>query len=296
MKTIFKSLTLACAMFSMLSSVSIAFALNQNNQATSLSEQLAKLEADNDGRIGLYAIDTANNTHLQYRADERFPAASTAKVMAVSLLLKQSMSNPKLLAEKISYNKSDLEKWSPFTEKHVGEEVTYAQLAEATIAQSDGTGLNLIVDKTGGKSAVNQFARSIGDKSYNLENFTSTPAAMAKSLQKLILENVLAKPQRDLLWSWLKNNTTGDLRIRAGVPKGWVVGDKTGTGIEYGITNDIAVIWPPQCKPIVLSIYFKHNEETAKIAPQILATATRLVISELSKTNQCVVAALDNKV
>ncbi|MCX7114551.1 MAG: serine hydrolase [Gammaproteobacteria bacterium] len=65
---------------------------------------------------------------------------------------------------------------------------------------------------------------------------TSTPTAMQINLQKLVLGDVLGKIQREKLKSWLIGNTTGDLRIRAGVPKGWIVADKTGSGSSYGIT------------------------------------------------------------
>jgi hypothetical protein len=47
-----------------------------------------------------------------------------------------------------------------------------------------------------------------------------------------------------VLTGWMRDNTTGGELIRAGVPDGWIVGDKTGSG-GYGTRNDIAVLWPP---------------------------------------------------
>jgi beta-lactamase class A len=46
------------------------------------------------------------------------------------------------------------------------------------------------------------------------------------------------------LTAWLVANKTGDKRLRAGVPKGWRIGEKTGTG-NNNATNDVGVIWPP---------------------------------------------------
>jgi beta-lactamase class A len=57
----------------------------------------------------------------------------------------------------------------------------------------------------------------------------------------LAFTDVLAKPQKEMLISWLKANTTGDFRIRVGL----IVADKTGTGGAYGTTNDLGIIWPP---------------------------------------------------
>jgi beta-lactamase class A len=54
-------------------------------------------------------------------------------------------------------------------------------------------------------------------------------------------------------------NKTGDARLRAGLPKDWRIGDKTGSG-ELGTTNDVAVIWPPQRKPLIVSVYMTETE------------------------------------
>ena len=106
---------------------------------------------------------------------------------------------------------------------------------------------------------------------------TTTPAAMGYSLQGLVLGDVLHFSQRQQLLSWLKNNKTGDARIRAGVPRGWLVGDKTGTG-SYGTTNDIAIIWPPKQAPIIVVIYFTQHEKNAEPRDDIIASVTRLLL------------------
>jgi beta-lactamase class A len=65
----------------------------------------------------------------------------------------------------------------------------------------------------------------------NKKDDTATPKDMAISVQKLTLGNVLTQPQRMLLVTWMRNNTTGYKRIRAGTPIGWVVAEKTGGGL-----------------------------------------------------------------
>ncbi len=117
---------------------------------------------------------------------------------------------------------------------------------------------------------------------------SSTPKDMAQSLQQLTLNSVLANPQHELLLSWLKSNTTGDNRIRAGVPKSWLVGDKTGTGMYYGTTNDIGIIWPPQCAPIVMAVYYTNNNKEAVKREDIVSSVTRLVIDGFAQNDQCI--------
>ncbi len=262
-----------------------------------VQKKLAMLETSFDGRIGLYAINTANNQRIHYRADERFPIQSTFKVMAVSAILEKSMTDQHLLQQKVTYTKQELVFWSPITEKHVSNGMTIAELCAAALMYSDNTATNLIVKKLGGPLVVTAFARSIGDDTFRIDGWepnlnsnpnslrdTSTPTAMGESLKKLTRGHVLASPQRKRLVAWMKANTTGDAKIRAGVPKGWIVADKTGAGDDYGISNDIALIWPPRCAPIVVTIYSVHNKKDTTRRDDVIASATRIVIHEFAKT------------
>jgi beta-lactamase class A len=83
------------------------------------------------------------------------------------------------------------------------------------------------------------------------------------------------------LTGWLQNNTTGDKLIRAGVPAGWKVGDKTGTA-GYGGRNDVAIIWPPNRPPILLSIMSSKGVKNAEQEDALLAEATKLTVAALN--------------
>lgn len=268
----------------------------------SVQKQLAQLEASSGGRLGVAAINLGNNQKIQYRANEYFPMGCTSKVIGVAAILKKSMTDKKLLQEKVKYKKSDLTNWTPITEKHLADGMTIAELSSAAISFSDNTAMNLLTKKLGGPSGINSFARSINDESFKLDHWwpdealaspasgedRTTPAAMATSLHKIIFGNVLASSQREMLVTWLKNNVTGDSRIRAGVPKGWVVGDKTGSGFHYGTTNDIAVIWPPKCNPIVITMYYSSEDKKAPKRDDVIAAATHIVIDGFAKSDNCI--------
>lgn len=257
-------------------------------------EKLVELEVACAGRLGVSVIDLGNGARFQYRADERFPMTSTFKVMAVSAILKQSMQEGGFLQQQVVYTQEDLVAWSPVTQRYVAGGMSVFELCAASLQYSDNTAVNLLMRLLGGPQAVTMFARSIGDEVFSLERWetalnsaipgdlrdTSTPAAMEMSLRKLVLGDVLGVPEREQLWSWLKGNTTGDESIRAGVPPGWVVGDKTGGG-SYGTTNDIAVIWPPTGGPIVMAVYFTQHKEDAIARRDVLAAVTRILLSEL---------------
>jgi beta-lactamase class A len=52
---------------------------------------------------------------------------------------------------------------------------------------------------------------------------------------------------------------TGLERVRAGLPKSWNTGDKTGTG-ENGAVNDIAIAYPPGRRPIFIAVYMSESQ------------------------------------
>lgn len=257
------------------------------------------LETSFHGRLGIYAINTANNEVIAYRADELFPMCSTSKVMVVANTLHNSEIYPNLLQENISYTKDDVKKsgYAPITKDY--QNMPVSGLCEAAIECSDNNAMNLLITRLGGVEAVNKFAQSINDKNYHLDRMepflnsaipsdkrdTTTPQSMATSLQKLALENYLKSDKRELLKNWLTHNTTGNARIRAGVPKYFIVGDKTGTG-NYGTTNDVGIIWPPHKTPIIIAIYLTQYSKNVAPRDDIIASATRLILSEFARTNR----------
>lgn len=258
-------------------------------------DRLAALESAAGGRLGIAALNTASGARLSHRADERFALCSTFKVIAASAVLQRSATQAGLLQRRIAYKKDELVAYSPITEKHVGDGLTVAELCAAALQYSDNTAANLLMKLLGGPAAVTAFARAIGDNQFRLDRWetelntalpgdprdTSTPAAMAASLQRLTLGDALGRAEREQLVAWMRGNTTGATRIRAGVPADWQVADKTGSG-DYGTANDIGVAWPPGRPPIVLAIYFTQPGKDAAYRNDVLASAARIAAEALS--------------
>lgn len=285
----------------LLATIATPFAMQTfagNQKISAENNELAKLEASAKGRLGVAAINTGNGMRVHYRADERFPFCSTFKTIVAAAILKKSATDKGLLGKRIHYNKDDLVKsgYAPITQKHIADGMTIAELCAATVQYSDNAAANFLMKELGGPAAVTNYARSIGDDTFRLDRWepelntaipgderdTTTPAAMEKSLHRLMLGDALALPQREQLVVWLKGNTTGGKRMLAGVPKGWIVGDKTGTG-SYGTTNDAGALWPGNAgAPIVTVVYFTQNDKDAAPRDDVIAAATRIVINALS--------------
>ncbi len=272
-----------------------AAALPGNTRTVSPEDALAALERASGGRLGLAARDTGTGAVISHRADERFPLCSTAKLMAVAAVLRQTERRPDLLRQRMRYTAEDLAPYSVITPKNLATGMTVAQLCAAALQYSDNTALNLLLRQLGGPEVVTAFARSIGDDAFRLdrgetslssaapgdERDTSTPAAMERSLRALVLENALRPDHRTLLREWLQGNTTGGRRIRAGVPRDWTVGDKTGSG-SFGTTNDIAVLWRPAQAPVCIAAYFTQARKDAPAREDVIASAARIVADAMT--------------
>lgn len=261
------------------------------------NDRLAALERTSGGRLGVATLSADNSVPIRYRADERFPFCSTFKVMLAGAILQRSATETDLLDRHIPYSKDELVTYSPITEIQTGRGMTVSHLCAAALQYSDNTAANLLIKLLGGPDAVTTYARSLGDTQFRLDRWetdlnealpgdprdTTTPAAMAQSLHRLALGDGLHPPGRHQLTDWMLGNTTGAARIQAGVPKGWQVADKTGTG-AYGTTNDIAVIWPPNKPPIALAIYFTQGTPDAAARNDVIADAARIVADALAET------------
>ncbi|WP_411035017.1 BKC/GPC family carbapenem-hydrolyzing class A beta-lactamase [Shinella sp. BYT-45] len=237
-----------------------------------LEERLAELEARHEGRIGVAILNLATGARLGHRVDERFLMCSTFKALLAGHVLARVDREEETLDRRIVVKASDLVDWSPVVEKRVGGAgISIAELCEATITLSDNAAANLLLAAFGGPKAVTQFLRGAGDEVTRLdrteptlnyheapddERDTTTPAAMAETLRKLIFGDVLSARSKAQLAAWLVMNKTGDARLRAGFPADWMTGDKTGTnGDKHGNANDVAVAWSPDRGAVIVAAF-----------------------------------------
>jgi beta-lactamase class A len=253
-------------------------------------ERLKALEQAHGGRLGVAILDTATGRRINHRGEERFPMCSTFKLLAVAAVLARVDRGELALAQRIAFAKDDLVSYSPVTEKHVGAPgMTLAELCEAAITLSDNTAGNLLLDRIGGPDGWTAFARSLGDDASRLDRRetilneaipgdprdTTTPAAMLRDLQAVLLGDTLSAASKSQLVAWIEATRTGDARLRAGFPKGWRVGDKTGTS-NNAVFNDIAIAWPPGKPPLLVTAYYAETPAESDAASAVIAEVARI--------------------
>ena len=251
-----------------------------------------QLERQYGATLGVYALDTGTGTTVTYHADQRFAFCSTYKALAAGVLLGRDTDAQ--LTSVITYSSSDLQAYSPITSQHVATGMSLDAVISAALQYSDNTAANLLLAQMGGPSGLQRDLRRIGDETTNVDRDepavntatpgdlrdTSTARALATDLRRFALGRLLTPARTQHLIEQLRGNTTGGPLIRAGVPAGWVVGDKTGTG-DYGTHNDIAVVWPPHGDPIVIALLSNRSEQNSTSQDALLADVTKVIVADI---------------
>lgn len=262
--------------------------------APAVLRELAALEARHGARLGVDAVDHATGRRIDYRADVRFAFCSVYKAPLVASVLRHDRGGT-LLNRVIRYGKSDLVEGDFVTGLYLTTGLTVRSLCVAALTQSDNVAANLLLELTGGPRGLTGFLRSIGDSVTRVDRNepgvntaipgdlrdTTTPRAIGADITRLLLGSALAAPARRQLLSWMREDMVNVERFRAAVPAEWQIADKTGTG-NYGVANDVGVVWTPQGRPITVAVLTTKTAPDADPDDQLVAGAARLVIRALA--------------
>lgn len=261
-------------------------------RAAAAIEALHELEGRYGATLGVYALDTGTGRAVEFRADERFAYASTSKALLAGAVL--ASVDTAALDQTVRYTADDLVAHSPVTEANVSDGLTLRAIIAAALRQSDNTAANLLFRQLGGPDGLQDALRALGDGTTQVARIepdlnqaapddtrdTSTPRALASDLRSYAIDDALTPDRRSLLVEDLTDNETGATLIRAGVPDGWSVADKSGAA-SYGTRNDIAVVRPPGRAPIVLAVLSHKQTRDAAYDDALIADAARVVATAL---------------
>ncbi|MER8056432.1 MULTISPECIES: class A beta-lactamase [unclassified Streptomyces] len=255
------------------------------------SGELADLERRYGARLGVYARNTRTGRVLAHRAGERFAMCSVFKAFAAAAVLRdEARCAP--MDKVIHYPPHDLLPNSPRTQENQATGMAMADVCAAAIQYSDNAAGNLLLRQLDGPAGLTRFFRSLGDDVSRLDRWepelntaipgdprdTTSPEALAASIERLALGRALAAADRERFVGWLKGNTTSGARFRAGLPEGWTIADKTGTG-DYASANDMGVAWTTRRTPVVLAVLSTKegaNDKDAPVDEALIAEAARI--------------------
>lgn len=259
-----------------------------------IADGLAELEQSYTATVGFYGRNLATGRELAYNADDLFATGSTFKAYVAAQVLQKDQRGELSLSDPVYIDPAVfIPVASPVTEPNLGGQMTLGELCAAAVRQSDNTATNLMLALLGGPQSVTDFARSAGDDRtwmvrWELElntaypgdpRDTTTPRAMSTGFTNLLTGDVLDEPHRAQLQEWMSTIVTGDRSIRAGLPPGWTVADKTGAA-KYASTNDLGLATGPDGQRLQLGVMTRTrtgDPETPPLQP-LIGDVTRLAV------------------
>ena len=261
------------------------------------SAALAELEQAVGGRLGVFALDVQTARTVLHRPDERFALCSTFKWVLAAQVLHWVDRGEVRLDEPVPFGPRDLLEYAPVTSARVGEgALSLGELARVAVVVSDNTAANLLLARMSGPAGLTDFIRAQGDPVTRLDRNepslndnepgdprdTTSPRAMVHLLQQLAWKTGLSSEARRRLLEWLLACETGKNRLRAGLPEGFRIGHKTGTG-KRGAVGDVAIVWPSEGGPILLASYLSDSSKELPELENAHAEVAKIVLRELAR-------------
>ena len=256
--------------------------------------ELAKVKGD----VGIAVVDTGRNKQFALNQDKLFPLQSVCKLPLSIAMLRLADEGKLTIQDKITVRKADvLSIHSPIKDAIKGKQsdFTIKELIRRAVCDSDNTACDILIARAGGASAVTRILAEAGVKgvridrpegkvqpdSVNIAKFlvdprdTATPEGMVDMLQKLYNGKLLSKDSTAVILEDMFNCTTGPNRIKAGLPAGWRLAHKTGTGRDVGnqntATNDVGIIVGPKGEAIYIALFVKGSKAKIEVREAFMA-------------------------
>jgi beta-lactamase class A len=264
--------------------------------ASAASVAVQEYERSTRGRVGLFATNLESRRQIAWRANERFAMCSTFKTSLAALMLARVDAGQERLQRPVAFGASDLLAYAPVAKAHLpAGSMTIETMCQAAVELSDNTCANLLLREAGGPPALTRYWRDLGDDVSRLDHDepllnrtkpgqpqdTTTPAAMAHTIGRLTTARVLTTASRARLIGWMVACQTGAAKLRAGLPREWRIGDKTGNN-GGDAAGDLAIAWPPTGAAVVICAYVQGGTSTAQQQDQLFAAIGRLVAEQLA--------------
>lgn len=256
------------------------------------------IEQDSGGRLGVALVDSKGALILGFNRDERFAMCSTFKAPLAAAVLIGADAGKFGLDGQVAFTKDDILDYAPVVKQNRKRgRMSMAELAQAAVEVSDNSAANLLLPLVGGPEGLTAFLRSHGDGVTRLDRKepalnenaqgdardTTSPEAMAGLMARLIFRDMQPDSAKRLR-GWLNASSTGDKRIKAGLPQGWTSGSKTGScGTAF---NDVALVKAPSGEEYILAIYLDRPTVDGKAAEAAIAETARAALDFVGKAQR----------
>ncbi|MGZ6987446.1 MAG: class A beta-lactamase [Thermoanaerobaculia bacterium] len=268
-----------------------------DSAAAAFREAVAAAEADSGGIVGVTAVHVESGRRLSVRGSEAFQMASVFKLPVALAVFARVDSGTVEPTRRLVLDAADHRNGPGPLDEHfnAGMTRTVLELVEAMVIDSDNTAADKLVALVGGPVAVEKTLRelSLGGIDVSLDERgmgaawkknpaafeagprnAATPDATATLLVRLFNGDLLSRASTHGLLDILRRCRTGGRRIRAGLPEGTEVLDKTGT--MGGSTNDAGIVTLPQDGGhLALVVFVKASTREVAVREAAIARIAR---------------------
>ena len=270
--------------------------------------ELAAIARDARGTVGLSAELVETGAHVDLLGGERFPMQSVFK-LPVALQVLHLVDEGKIRLDRpVALAAADMRRGrSPLRDQHPdGVTLTVEEMLRWMLTEGDNSAADALLRLGGGPAGVTARLNALGVDRVRVDRGeaelardlldgdqaafdaylqdprdTATPYAMSALLVAITRGNTLKPPSQERLLRWMTETQTGLQRIRALLPAGTVVADRTGGGPDRGgvnsCTNDVAIITLPDGRHIAIAVFIKGSRATGDERDRTIARLARAV-------------------
>lgn len=266
---------------------------------TSLAARFKTLCENAGGDIGVAVVHVESGRTTEFEARKELPLYSVYKLPLAVTVLQEVEKKNLSLEKKVRVTPGDVAPGSQFNTDLWRRPVdkTVAELLEFSIVRSDNTSSDKLLQLIGGPAGVSERMRSLGfsniDIKYSSREFAAhrdkpnkaSAADLAQLLAKLQKGELLQAPQFSLLFGFMERaRTGGERRLRANLPAGTQVAEKTGTGDKN--TNDVGLITLPEGKGhLAMAVLISDAKISTEAQEKLIADLARAAYDSYASSN-----------
>lgn len=243
--------------------------------------------------MGVSVLHLESGRRTSWRGAERFQMASVFKLPVAIAVLGAVEKGTLRLDQSVEIREADRREVGPlYDEWKPGMRVTVARMLDVMLVDSDNTaadklcallgdprevekaltarglsGIRISLDEKGMGVAMTRDLRAFEGGAEN----GASPDAIATLLARLFRGELLSRSSTDFVLDSMRRCATGGRRLRAGLPKGTEVRDKTGT--VRSCANDVGIVTLPDGTHVVVAVFTRGGGEAAKREAAIASVA-----------------------
>jgi beta-lactamase class A len=256
-----------------------------------LAQRLRAASRSLGGTVGIAIIHVETGRTVEVQGARPLPLYSVFKLPLAVAILKDAEDGRLRLDQKVRITPSEVVQgapentalWKQPTER------TIRELLDLSIARSDNTSTDKLVELAGGPGALTRRLSALGitgitvrssvrefltDRSAPHGN-TASALDLARLLSRLQKGEILRADSRQVLFGFMAAATTGLQRLRAGVPAGTPVADKTGSGPGGSATNDVGIITLPGVSHLAVAVLVSGSKRPMETQEKLIADVAR---------------------